>query len=36
MRWRSAFQLATMRGFRLSSRSLVASTDDNDARVEQS
>jgi hypothetical protein len=31
-----AFQLAGIREFRLSSSSLVASTDDNDARVEQS
>jgi hypothetical protein len=34
--WRSAFQLATMREFRLSSSRLVASADDSDARVEQS
>lgn len=34
--WRSAFQLTTMREFRFSSTSLVASTDDKAARVEQS
>ena len=36
MGWRPVFQLATMRELRFSSTNLVASADDNDARVEQS
>jgi hypothetical protein len=36
MGWRPVLQLITMREFRFSSTNLVASADDNDARVEQS